>query len=94
MSVFGASGSGLLPLFNESLLGTTTKPGGNMMFSTNTPKLVMTLVILGCSAGAIFAPVGTAQAAAPGYKVNMIKSSAESAREAVQNGGAFYHVHR
>ena len=59
-----------------------------MRYSANTRSLFITLLLLGCYTGAIFTPLGTARAAAPGYKVNMVKSAAEDAREAVQNGEA------
>jgi hypothetical protein len=70
------------------VLGTFSKPGGTVKYSANTRSLIVTLVALGCCIGAIFTPFGTAQAAAPGYKVSMIKSAAEDAREAVENGEA------
>lgn len=51
-----------------------------------THRLGFVSVLLGCGMVAMTAPEHTAQAAAPGYKVRMISSAAEDAREVVENG--------
>ena len=57
-----------------------------MMFSMRSYKFVTTLVSLICGIGILLLPDYAAATPAPGYKVRMVQSSAESARKAVTKG--------